>query len=268
MPAVKPRAWLFDLFGDYVEYRSRELWTGSLIVLAADFDISERAIRSALLRLQRDGWFAVRRVGARSYYGLTDAGRELIDRGRERIMHGPKHDWDGRWALVTYTIPESRRELRDRFRTELGWLGFGGLGSGLFVSPRDHRREIGELAERYGLAENVTLFRGEHVLPGDDRALAAHCWDLAALNEGYASFVRTFDAYCGDIRGLSDKECFVVRCRLLNSYRRFPFRDPGLPLELLPEGWEGFRAATLFADLHDRLAAAANRHFDRVASAA
>src|ERR1041385_3188543 len=73
---IKPRSWLFDLFGDYVEHRDRELWTGSIIALGAEFDLSERALRSALLRLQRDGWIRVRRAGTRSYYGLTNAGRD------------------------------------------------------------------------------------------------------------------------------------------------------------------------------------------------
>jgi len=120
LPSVKPRSWLFDLFGDYVEHRERELWTGNIIALAAEFDLTERAIRSALMRLQRDGWIDVRRAGTRSWYGLTDGGRELIDRGRERIMRGPEHDWDERWVVLTYTIPESRRDLRDRLRAELG----------------------------------------------------------------------------------------------------------------------------------------------------
>src|SRR5438552_14190357 len=132
MSAVKPRSWLFDLFGDYVEHRQRELATGSIILLASEFDLSERAIRSALLRLQRDGWLRVQRASGRSSYGLTDAGRQLIDRGRERIMRGPEHEWDGSWAVLTYTIPETQRDVRDRLRTELGWLGFGGLGSGVF----------------------------------------------------------------------------------------------------------------------------------------
>src|SRR5579862_6692061 len=195
LPPVKPRSWLFDVFGDYVEPRDGELWTGGIISLASEFDLSERAIRSALLRLQRDGWLGVRREGARSYYGLTPAGRDLIERGRERIMRGPEHEWDGRWAVLTYTVPEAQRELRDRLRKELGWLGFGGLGSGLFVSPRDRQQELAELARRHDLDHQMTVFRAEHVWPGDNRALAARCWDLEGLNTRYADFMKAFRPY-------------------------------------------------------------------------
>jgi phenylacetic acid degradation operon negative regulatory protein len=264
---VKPRSWLFDLFGDYVEHRARELWTGKIISLADEFALTERAIRSALQRLQRDGWLTVRRAGAYSYYGLTNAGRDLIDRGRERIMRGPDHDWDGRWSVLTYTVPESQRELRDRLRSELGWLGFGALSAGLFVSPHDHQADISEIAARHGLDHYITLFRAEHEWPGDNRALAARCWDLQALNHSYGGFIEAFQPYC-DGKVLTDHECFLVRFRLINGYRRFPFADPGLPHDLLPAGWLGTRAEEVFRHLHTRLANGANRYFDDVCAAA
>ena len=266
LPPVKSRSWLFDLFGDYVEHRDRELWTGTIIALAAEFDLTERAIRSALLRLQRDGWLDARRAGARSWYGLTDAGRDLIDRGRDRIMRGPEQHWDGRWVVLTYSIPEARRELRDRLRAELGWLGFGGLGSGLFVSPHDRQDELATLARRHSLERHITVFRAEHVWPGDNRALAARCWDLQAINASYASFLHAFQPYAGG-RRLTDRECLVVRFRLINGYRRFPFLDPGLPAGLLPQDWLGIRAGDLFRHLHARLAPGANRYFGHVTGA-
>ena len=266
LPPVKPRSWLFDLFGDYVEHREHELWTGKIIALAGEFGLTERAIRSALLRLQRDGWLTARRGGALSFYGLTDAGRELIDRGRERIMRGPDHDWDGRWAVLTYTVPEAHRDLRDRLRAELGWLGFGALGPGLFVSPHDHQDEIARIAARHGLKQNVILFRAAHEWPGDDRALAARCWDLQGMNGSYRSFMAEFEPYRA-ARRLDDRQCFLVRFRLIGAYRRFPFQDPGLPPELLPGDWLGFPAADLFRELHERLASGANSYFDAVCAA-
>jgi phenylacetic acid degradation operon negative regulatory protein len=38
--------------------------------------------------------------------------------------------------------------------------------------------------------------------------------------------------------------------RLVHDYRRFPFRDPDLPPELLPVGWHGREAHRLFVDVH------------------
>ncbi|MDE3074932.1 MAG: hypothetical protein KGJ86_05840 [Chloroflexota bacterium] len=267
LPAVKPRSWLFDLFGDYVELRDRELATATIVSLAADFQLGERAIRSALLRLQRDGWLKTRRTGIYSACSLTERGGELIEEGRRRILQGPEHSWDGRWLLVAYSIPEAQREARDKFRRELGWLGFAGLTNGLFISARDQAHQVVRLSRRLGLDDNVTLFRAEYDWPGGSRALVDRGWEVQELNREYQQFLASF-AHFVDASGLTDQARFVIRFRLINAYRRFPFRDPGLPADLLPPDWRGFAAAELFRRLHDELAAGAMRYFDQRTAAA
>ncbi|MCZ9340861.1 PaaX family transcriptional regulator, partial [Streptomyces sp. TRM76130] len=39
----------------------------------------------------------------------------------------------------------------------------------------------------------------------------------------------------------------------LDSWRRLPYTDPGLPARLLPDGWPGARSAAVFRALHERL---------------
>ncbi len=62
-------------------------------------------------------------------------------------------------------------------------------------------------------------------------------------------------AHAGRRRGPSP-----TTSRLLTDWRRLPYVDPGLPLELLPSRWNGVRAAELFADLGDRLSSPARTH--------
>jgi phenylacetic acid degradation operon negative regulatory protein len=47
---------------------------------------------------------------------------------------------------------------------------------------------------------------------------------------------------------------------MLTAWRRLPYLDPGLPLEVLPGGWVGLTAGDVFADLNARLATPARRH--------
>jgi phenylacetic acid degradation operon negative regulatory protein len=54
---------------------------------------------------------------------------------------------------------------------------------------------------------------------------------------------------------------------VLDRWRRFPYLDPGLPVELLPSGWEGRAAADLFFELRELLEAPALRHVERLAAA-
>jgi phenylacetic acid degradation operon negative regulatory protein len=67
-----------------------------------------------------------------------------------------------------------------------------------------------------------------------------------------------------DVDGPSDDiAAFVVRSELVHSWRKFLFRDPGLPESLLPPDWPGRRAAAFFDEHADRLLPAANRFIDQ-----
>src|SRR5215216_3263653 len=138
-PTPRPQAMLFTLWGDYVVQRGGEIWVGSLIRIAAEFGISELALRSVLSRMGRAGWLESTRHGNRSYYRLTARGRAVIAEGTSRIFRPRREPWDGQWHLVSYSIPEAQRELRDQFRKRLSYLGFGSLSAGAWITPHDLR---------------------------------------------------------------------------------------------------------------------------------
>lgn len=59
-------------------------------------------------------------------------------------------------------------------------------------------------------------------------------------------------------------EALVERTRLIHEYRMFPFRDPGLPAELLPADWRGRAAHDLFLAGFGLLRAPAVDHYRAV----
>lgn len=256
---------LFTLWGDYIVHRGGEIWVGSLIRIAAEFGLSELALRSALSRIARTGWLEATRHGNRSYYRLTRRGRALIAEGTARIFRPRREPWDGQWHVVTYSIPESRRERRDQFRKRLSYLGFGSLSAGAWITPRDVRTELAELVDDLGVGCYVDEFRGEYVRPGDGPALAARVWPLDKLADGYGGFMRHWQGLLGQVAGgVPDPRAFVLRFWLIHEYQRFFLDDPDLPPELVPPDWPGGDAAHLFEMIHDQLAPGANRFFDSV----
>ena len=127
------------------------------------------AVRTTLSRMSAKGWLVATRRGARSYYGLTPRGRRLLEEGRERIYHPPRSgNWDGAWHLISYSIPEARRHLRDILRVRLASLGCGPVGPGLWMSPHDVRREVADLAASLKIAKYVEVFRAQHVAGSDE----------------------------------------------------------------------------------------------------
>jgi phenylacetic acid degradation operon negative regulatory protein len=271
MNPVRARSMLFTLYGDYAYPRGRDVRLGGLVEIGLALGISEVATRSAVARLAREGWLTAKREGIRSRYGLTASGRRLIDEGTRRIYAGRASGWNGKWCILTYSIPEEQRALRDRIRKRLAWLGFGAMGPGAYVNPRDAAEGARALLIEHGVAGFARVFSATLDGPGDDADLVAACWDVRAIGEKHAAFYDHYkplhrrDVERRRRRTLSDVDCFATRFALTHDFRRFPFIDPGLPDRLVPAGWPGKRAERLFQEHHALLRDGALRYFDRIA---
>lgn len=254
---------LFTLWGDYVVHRGGEISVGSLIRIFAEFGLSELALRSVLARMRRAGWLETRHVGRRSFYHLSRRGQSVIREGTERIFRRGARPWDGCWHLVTYSVPETQRELRDQFRKRLAYLGFGSLAAGTWVTPHDLREDVSRLAEDLGVSSHVDQFRGAYLSPGEAPDLAERVWPLDRLARAYRDFSDRLDGIARELdAGVSDSRAFVLRFWLIHEYQRFFLEDPDLPRALVPSSWPARSIHETFDALHDRLAPAANRFFD------
>src|SRR2546421_10643397 len=228
-PALNPRSLLFTLYGDYVHpLRQQDVRVGALVRLASELHVTGSALRTALSRMTREGWLAADRDGGPARYRLSPRGRELIEEGIGRIYGRHRAAWDGRWLLVSYSLPEPRRGQRDRLRQGLSFLGLGSLGNGLFVSPHDLRARVRELIRRYGVEQEVTMHHGTLEWPADPAQVVARAWDLERLGARYGDFL---DRTRRDLAGASpsdDRDAFRRRFLLTHEFRRFPFSDPDL----------------------------------------
>lgn len=251
---MKARSLVFDLFGDYLRYRGGEVRLRSLVALMGCFDVPEATVRVVVTRLRKEGWLASRREGRETIYVLTDTAWELLDEGRERIFHRVQGPWDGQWHMVIYSVPESERGLREQLRKKLAWFGFGPLSPSVWLSPHDRTALVRD-AFAHEPAVRLDVFRSRSTGTGEDRDIAARSWDLAELDHAYEEFLDRYRARLPRYRAgeLQGADALVERMRLVHDYRRFPFRDPDLPPELLPEGWRGRLAHEVFLEAHGLL---------------
>ena len=95
--------------------------------------------------------------------------------------------------------------------------------------------------------------------PNDVRSKVRAWWDLDELADLYADFLRRHRPEL-DISVTTPKQAFQAYVPMLTQWRRLPYSDPGLPLSLLPPGWNGVTAEALFEELNTRLSAPAREH--------
>jgi phenylacetic acid degradation operon negative regulatory protein len=263
---LNPRSLLFTLYGDYVlPLGQEEVRVGALVRLAAELGVSSPALRSAVSRMGREGWLAPRRNDGSPRYRLTARGHGLIEEGTARIYGRHRAGWDGRWVLVSYSLPEQRRGQRDRLREGLSFLGFGSLGNGIFVSPHDLRREVRQLIERHDVEQDVTVHHGTLEWPADPAQVVARAWDLGSLEAPYRAFLLRIRQELAEAEALDDRQSFRRRFLLTHDFRRFPFSDPDLPDALLPPDWVGTTAREAFLEYNRKLRLRAERFYQAIA---
>jgi DNA-binding MarR family transcriptional regulator len=147
--SFRPQALLLTVLGRHLLDREGvAVGAGTFIAVLERLGVSEQAARSTLTRMVRRGLLDRRQHGRRAYFTLTGGSRALLLEGRERIFAPApvRQHWDGMWTLLSFSIPESRRDERHRLRARLAWNGFGLLRDGLWLAPG--RAEVGRLRTR------------------------------------------------------------------------------------------------------------------------
>jgi phenylacetic acid degradation operon negative regulatory protein len=256
------RSLLMTVLGEYVLPRDRPVWTSTLVDILAMFEVEEKSARQALARTAAESWLVSERVGRRVRWSLTPPGRRLLTEGAQRIYEfgTNTHEWDGRWLMLLVSVPESKRDLRHRLRTQLTWAGFGSPAPGVWVSPDTSRQSEAHKAITQIDVGSPMSFIASYGEIGDEQSMVARSWDLSELEDRYEDFI---DEFTG-LNPATGGSVLHAQIRLVHEWRRFPFLDPQLPVRLLPSNWSGAKAADIFHRKHVEWRAAAQQQWDAV----
>ena len=265
--ALQPRQLIVTLYGLYAREHGGWLSIAAVVRLMAHLDVEEPAVRSSISRLKRRGLLNARRVDGVAGYVLTEVAQEILADGDARIFGRRRAEGADGWLLVVFSVPEAERDKRHQLRSMLIRLGFGTVAPGVWVAPGHLIDEATEVLGRGGLAGYVELFRGARPAVGTTRSDVARWWDLDLLHARYAEFLDRQEPVRERIvvgGRVEPGQAFADYVRLLTDWRRLPYADPGLPLDLLPDDWNGARASDLFGELRSRLADSAHEHARRL----
>jgi phenylacetic acid degradation operon negative regulatory protein len=253
-PTIRAGSLIITIFGDAIAPRGGTVWIGSLIRFLDDFGINERLVRTSVFRLTRDHWLEVEQVGRRSYYSLSNDGADRFEQATLRIYGDPRQSWDGDWCLVL--LAGLGADQKDAIRRELGWLGYGAISTNVLAHPTPDMNDTEATLKRQGIDRQVVVMKGNTLGKKQDdamRVLVHKSWNLEELDQRYAEFVEQFRPLfkaARASRSLDPRQAFLVRTLLIQEYRRILLRDPLLPAELLPTGWNGTAAYQLCRNLY------------------
>jgi len=118
--------------------------------------INEKELRDEIRKLYQIKWIEKEEKADGSYtILLTDKGKLKTLTYHFQEMKIKKKNWDGKWRIVIFDIPEKLKKSRDALRRKLKNLGFYELQKSAFVFPYQCQNEIEFVIEFFNLRKYV-----------------------------------------------------------------------------------------------------------------
>ncbi len=182
--------------------------------------------RGVISKLKKYDWITKVDGKDETFYKITEKGEKAVDKLLAPLKTTGK--WDGRWRLVMFDIPESKRDVRDKLRRSLSKLGMGILQASVWISPNDIRKDITETVERLNLGTTLKCFevtRNSTL----DKTIIEKSWNLPELDDNYKSYILRSERILKSINK-SPNARFTAK-KLIFEYASILQKDPILPWE-------------------------------------
>lgn len=224
--------------------------TALLVDVLTGLGASEPATRAALTRMARRDLLRPVRSGRAVGYLLTPTSERVLRDAHGRIFAEDPFapEGDG-WTLVTFSVPEARRDLRHRVRAQLTWAGFGLLRDGLWIAPGEV--DLAEVLGEFAAHDDVDLaaFRATEVPGFSVTEGVRSAWPVDELRDRHLAFQDRWRAGAG-----ADADPVREVTALVADWLALLRAVPRLPAVHLGDGWPSQASVRLFRDLHGRLA--------------
>lgn len=179
-------------------------------------------------------------------FQLTDKGYEALTLEFPfcRFLRGT---WDGKWRILSYEIPEKKREIRDRLRREVSGWGLGPWHRSFWITPHPIIPNLKSLVAEKEEEAYIQAFESDHVF-GDRSILIEKVWQIATLEKQYRQLFKTWH----DTLSLNISKVEKMQ-RVISAYIDVLRADPGLPPQLLGSNWIGYEGFKIYKEIRSIL---------------
>lgn len=158
-----------------------------------------------------------------------------------------KAKWDGKWRILSYEIPETKRELRDKLRRQVAGWGLGPWHRSFWLTPHPIIGSLRELVFGKEEEKYVQAFESDHVF-GDRDVLIEKVWGKSELEKKYRELFKKWHLILSQSEEKSEK-----LKKVSTEYVVLLRQDPGLPAELIGSNWIGNEAFNIYKEIRDIL---------------
>lgn len=256
---VTPNRLLLAFLGAYVLDQNRYHVSARVIIDVMGYlGVNEGTTRTTLNRMVRTGLLDRSQNGRTASFGMTDRAEQILREGGTRVTsRSPFTHPDDEWTLLSYSIPETRRELRNKLRAQLLWAGFGRLRDGLWIAPGQvDAHEILSSIDADDATAVAFTGRPTGGVPPEQFVRAA--WDLDSIKAHHMVFLKRWRPAGHPANPVASYTALIA------DWLELLRHDPGLPTQYLPPDWPAHESAAVYHDAADRLAPPAQDMLDRM----
>lgn len=123
---------------------------------------NKRKVCQLIYYLKSKGYIKIKNLDQKQGVILTAKGAEKALKVKFKMMD-KKRRKDGKWQMMIFDIPESKRRLRSLLRENLYLLGYKMLQQSVWICPYDVLKETEVVLRRYFLDQYVKLFLIEEI---------------------------------------------------------------------------------------------------------
>lgn len=195
-------------------------------------------LRKEFSLLKKDGLITFKLRYRKPYPILTTKGKLEI---KTKLAYKKFDDWDGKWHVVLFDLPQNERKYRLLLVEELLHLGFAPLHRAAYISAHPVAKTIERLANHWGIRQNLSFLTASKL---DEEKNLTKCWALDKINNKYKDYIKMTQRFQRHAR------LWPIQAKWLEqTFAEIYATDPHLPNELLPKDWVGVDAYHTFKEI-------------------
>lgn len=187
---------------------------------------------------------------AKVYYKLSDRGLTYLDKYLENLHK--KNPSSNKWLVVIFSIPESDRSTRDRFRRYMQKMGFGNIfkSAWISVSSPGLSEKVTDKARSLEILNNLVILDCSGT-PNENRKIVNNVWNLKSIAKKYTSYISTSKNIINKIK--KSKDPSYEAKKIIFDLAILSGEDPNLPEALLPADWPKQKALAIYKEIRNKI---------------
>lgn len=126
-----------------------------------DRPLKKASLAQAFKRLREKGFIAKvdEKDESKIIFKLTQIGRDFLDFSKS----DNEIEWDGKWRIVIFDIPESKRAVRSVLRNRLKLWGFVRWQQSVWATKKNVIEKFRQLVKELGIKDWILIFESDNV---------------------------------------------------------------------------------------------------------